>query len=262
MRSIYPLAKGCSQVYSDTGRHASGRLFSIGSASFWVPLLTLLLLTPSCGRYLPKLILLSGEECTETQEMCRKPFPVKPWRAIHAIHITGPFGRKSSVLGVTVVIPATRSIRAVIMSVEGMVLFDASYGGDGTTIHRSIPPLDRGGFSEGLLRDVSLMFMAPEGAWIQIGRTEDRHLVCRWKDDQGRTTDVVFPDDGTWRILRYDRDDSLIRKVNMTGWTGNLLAERVELVAYGIGGYTLDLRLVEAEPLTDYESSFLPAEHP
>lgn len=249
-------------MYSDTGRHASGRLYSIGSVSFWVPLLTLLLLTPSCGRYLPKLILLSGEECAKTQEMCRKPFPVKPWRAIHAIHITGPFGRKSSVLGVTVVIPATRSIRAVIMSVEGMVLFDASYGGNGTTVHRSIPPLDRGGFSEGLLRDVSLMFMAPEGAWNQIGRNEDRQLVCRWKDDQGRTTDVVLPDDGTLRILLYDRGDSLIRKVNMTGWTGNLLAERAELVAYGIGGYTLDLRLVEAEPLTDYESSLLPAEHP
>jgi len=143
------------------------------------------------------------------------------------------------------------------MSVEGMVLFDAGYEGDQATVHRALPPLDRGGFSDGLLRDVSLMFLAPKGIWNQVGRNQDRHLVCRWKDGQGRTTDVVLSDNGTWRIFRYDKYNSLICDVRMTGGEGRFLTERAELVDHGIGGYTLDLRLVEVEPLGEYEGLFL-----
>lgn len=220
---------------------------------------TLLPLLSSCSR-LPRLTPLTGMLHMESEEICREPFPTQPWRAVHSIHISGPFGIESSVIGVTVVDPASRRIRAVILSLEGMVLFDASCEEGVPTVYRAIPPLDRKGFPDGLLRDVSLIFLSPEGVSTQTGRDDKGRLVCRWQNiPTGTTTDVIVFRENRWQLLQYERDNDLKRKVEMQGVPGEEpLTNEIHLSYHGLVGYSLDLSLLEAEFLTDYETLFSP----
>jgi hypothetical protein len=202
-----------------------------------------------CAR-LPKLVPLTGVSRAETEKSCLRPFPDRPWRAVHALYISGPFGHKSSVMGVTIVDPTSGRIRAVILSLEGMVLFDASRKTDVVSVHRALPPLDREGFPEGLIHDVSMMFLAPEGTPDETGLDEERHPVCRWRDESTGILDVVAIGEGRWRILQYGGDRGLEREVDMVAKMGESLAREIRFVCHGMAGYTLDLTLIQAEFLS------------
>jgi len=210
-----------------------------------------------CSR-LPELTPPSGAPCTEATGFCLRPFPARPWRAVHTIHISGPFGHESSVVGVTVVDPASRSIRAVILSLEGVTLFDASSRAGEITVHRAVPPLDRKGFPEGLMHDVSLMFLVPRGTLTQTGRNDEGCLVCRWRDDPSGATDLIFARPDEWQILRYDNGHTLRRELEAAALPGEPLALRIRFSCRGVAGYSLDLGLLEAESLTEYEALFSP----
>jgi hypothetical protein len=220
-------------------------------------ILALALSLCGCSR-LPELTPLSGAPYTETEWLCRRPFPANPWRAVHAIHISGPFGHESSVVGVTVVDPATRRIRAVILSLEGVTLFDASSRDGDITVYRAVPPLNRQGFPEGLMHDVSLIFLLPRGKFAQSGRNDSGCPVCRWMDPSSGATDVIFADQDDWRILQYDGGDTLRREVEAAGRPGEPLAGRIRLSCRGVAGYSLGLDLLEAEVLTKCDELFSP----
>jgi len=206
-------------------------------------------LLAGCGR-LPKLTPAPEIPCAESTEACLKFFPQKPWRAVHALHISGPFGQQSSVMGITVVDPVSRRMRAVILSVEGIVLFDASYDRGVPAVHRAIPPLDRKGFPEGLLHDVSLMFLAPEGAPDRAGIDDEGLPVCRWGNEGSGATDVVIAGQDRRRILQYGPDNTLQREADLEGRPGEALARTIRFSCRGLTGYGLDLTLVEWELLT------------
>jgi len=209
--------------------------------------IALLLLAAGCAR-LPALVPLSGVPRAEVETICLRPFPDRPWRAVHALHISGPLGHASSVLGVTVVDPSSRRIRAVILSLEGIVLFDASRdAAGGVTVHRAVPPLDRKGFPEGLMRDVALIFLAPATPPDEAGLDREGHPVCRWQDPGSGTADLVTLDPVSWRILTYAADRSLEREADLTAPEGGPLASRIRLVSHGFLGYSLDLSLIEVE---------------
>lgn len=213
------------------------------------------ILLSTCSR-LPALRPVPLQEGYRSEHDCLSPFPTRPWRAVHAMHVAGPYRNRASVVGVTIVDPSLRRIRATIFSVEGIVLLDAVRQRGETTIHRALPPLDSQTFVKGLFEDVGLMFLAPESDPDQIGRSEDGDLVCRFEGDRRGTTDVVFPSEGTWLILRYGKNQSLEAGIEAHGTTRYALGERMELEVYGRGGYTIDLKLLEVEFLTEVESFF------
>jgi len=228
----------------------------IVSAPAFLILLIPFLLT-RCSE-LPHITLLSGPESHDFFGLCNQAFPRHPWRALHTIHITGPFNQKNAVIGATIVVPAERRIRAVIMTIEGMVLFDADYSFGVTTCRRAVPPLDHPAFGEGLLRDVSMMFLPLEGERHQIGRDPEGRLICRWINSAQETTDIIAGDNGERHIHHYDRKGKLKRTITMSPPQKNILSQEVELVSYGFPGYTLQLKLLEQEPLSDYENLFTP----
>ncbi len=211
-----------------------------------------------CAR-LPELTPVPGKPLAESERVCRRFFPETPWRSVHALHISGPFGQRSSVMGVTVVDPATRRIRAVILSVEGIVLFDASLEAGTTAVHRALPPLDRKGFPEGLMHDVGLMFLAPKGAPAETGRNPGGRFVCRWQNGAGAVTDLEGLGENHQRVLQYDPDGTLRRQVEMEGTPDSPLAHRILFSCHGLAGYDLDLTLIESGVLAgDPEALFSP----
>ena len=203
----------------------------------------------ACAR-LPDLVPAADMAPLQAAGLCRGPFPTQPWRAVHALHLSGPFGQRQSVMGVTVVDPHTQRIRAVVLSLEGFVLFDASRCGDPVSVLRALPPLDREGFPEGLLRDVSFLFLAPHGPPTHTGRDSAGDFVCRWRDEPEGTLDLVNTPDGGWRILQYDTRSRLRRTAEIPAAPEESLPENARLAYHGIIPYAMDLTLVDAEFLT------------
>jgi len=220
-------------------------------------LVPLLLLACGCAR-LPAITPVGGSTPENAEAICRRPFPDRPWRAVHALQISGPMDHDSALLGVTLVDPSARRIRAVVLSLEGLVLFDATGQAGTVQVHRALPPMDRKGFPEGLMRDVELLFLPPRGALSPLGQDGQDQLVCRWTDEASGTTDLVFEELGRWDLLAYGADHRLQRTARMVPGMQGPLAAEIQLTGHGLLEYTLDLTLLEAQFLQgDYEGEQL-----
>lgn len=208
------------------------------------------LLLPACGgKSLP--VVLPQQAAAVDPHRCAAPFPAGDWQLVHSIEATLPGGHRAFLIGVSVISSAERSIHSVIMTVEGLVLFDARDDGE-VTVRRAVAPFDRKGFAAGLMQDVRLVFFSPPGLPDLSGDLADGSVACRYRVSDGGVIDVVVHEDGSWKILRYDRNNRLTRSVSgryafAAGRnTSHRLADTVELVAEGKPGYKLVMRLLDA----------------
>jgi hypothetical protein len=187
---------------------------------------------------------------------CEGVFPPVPARFVHSVETDFGGGRKGMMLGVTLVRPGERKIRAVLMTIEGLVMFDGRWEAGNATIDRGVPPLDSPHFARGLLEDIGLVFLPPEGTPTAVGFAEDGAPVCRYERDGRETVDVIAGPDGAWRIHRYAgaRRTRTVRAesaISVPGPEGPFSTPRkIALTAKGRAGapdYALSLTLLEAE---------------
>lgn len=184
-------------------------------------------------------------------DRCAALLPARPLRAVHAIDAELPLDGASSLLGVSLIDPSGRRLRAVLISVEGLTLFDASAGPAGLRIHRAVPPLDDPEFGLGLVADVGLLLLRPPGEPVAVGRRAGGRGVCRYRGGAGGWIDLLpAAAAAPARIERWGADRRLRRSAELSrGRDPHGLARRVELSAPGLAGYRLVLELLEAEPL-------------
>lgn len=127
-------------------------------------LLAFIFVTAACSR-LPELKPAAGDFKAGAPQKCRAIFPQGKWQITHAIEAAYPGGGETLLMGVTVIDASPRTIAAALMTVEGVVLLQASL--DKTlTVQRALPPFDREGFAAGLLADIRLMFMEPDAGLV------------------------------------------------------------------------------------------------
>lgn len=227
------------------------------------PLLALLALglaTGGCAG-LPEIIPFSpGPQRAALIQRCQRLQPRTAFRAVHAIEASLPMDQASSVIGASLVDPAGARFRAVLMSVEGLTLFDAVAEGDHMTVFKALPPLDDPDFGLGLMADVALALMAPASAPSAAGRLPDGREACRHVRDDGGVVDLL-PADGDLpgRMDRYGPEQDLLRRVSLGSATGPLgLAANILLTAPGLVGYRLQLTLLQASPVTPDDALFSP----
>jgi hypothetical protein len=213
-------------------------------------ILLMVLMPAACG-HLPEIRTVDDSTAASRTAGCADIFPRGQWQLVHVIEIFPPAGSKQTVLGIIQISSELRTFRCVLMSIEGLVLFEADFDG-AVTIQRAIPPLDKPGMAEGIVRDISLLFLAPEQPCIAAGLSRNAAWICRYpSSDQGYQDIILYPD-GRWEIRRYDQSRRLTRTVapiaredlNVDGWPS-----RVALKAHGFGGYRLRMRLTEAVSL-------------
>jgi len=182
---------------------------------------------------------------------CGAIFPHGQWQLVHAIEIFPPAGSKQTVLGIVQLSSEQRTFHCVLMTIEGLVLFEADFDG-AVTIQRALPPLDKPGMAEGIVQDISLLFFAPEQPCTAAGLSKDAAWICRYPyADQGQE-DVVLQPDGLWEIRRYNQSHRLMRTIAPMAkedLNAGGLPSRVVLKAHGLGGYELRMSLIEAVPL-------------
>ena len=198
-------------------------------------------LTLSCGS-LPDLRPVNDYDARHLRAKCASSFLAAQWRFIHSIEAALPNGDRGSMMGVTVADPVTRSIHCVIMTIEGLVLFEAKSGAD-MQVMRAIPPFDNMSFARSLMDDVSLVYFEP--AMEPYAGKVDECSVCRYKD-KVFTVDLLAKGGG-WEIRKYSQGKSLIRVVKASDLTEDGLPRKIHLRAPGMPGYSLFLNLIEAE---------------
>ncbi len=216
------------------------------------PLLMMLVAAGCAG--LPTLAPISGPAAKRLETACATPFVHRPWRFLHSITATVAGHRKSGILGLTIVRPENRSVRCVVMTIEGLVLLDAR---DDGTLHeaRALPPFDRRGFAQGKINDIRLFFFGPLGPVVARGRLPSGAQVCRYRNPDGSTEDVEIDSGRRWTIRKYDRRGRLFRTVRVlppeagAAPTPGGFPRRISLTAEGRLGYALTLELLEAKPL-------------
>lgn len=191
---------------------------------------------------------------TQLSRTCDNLFPNGKWQFVHSIETTMPGGQKGLLMGVIVISSRDKTVQCAIMTIEGIVVFDARHD-QRLVIQRAVPPFDSENFAEGLIRDIQLIFFRPEGLLIETGNDKDGASICRYRKPDGRIVDLVIQSDRSWQIRQYNRNLRLNRTVTASFSKKNPAAEhpaipdRLELTAHGVGGYNLMMDLVEAVPL-------------
>lgn len=178
----------------------------------------------------------------EGEIACDRFFVRDSWQFVHRLRVRAPGNTTLALLGVTVVSARRGSLQTALMTPEGMVLFEAETGPE-LKVERSVPPFDREGFARGLMDDVKMIFLVPEGS-AEPGTFEDGAVGCRYRLAAGGWLDAAWEPNGVRRIVRYDSSGKRIREVILErGAPGR---GRMVLTATGSAGYRIEMEAVEA----------------
>ena len=214
------------------------------------------ILTASCAR-LPQLKTDNASAGGGQISACSAVFPTDRWRMVHSIE-TVIAGRPAGVvMGITIVDPIAREVQAVIMTLEGLILFHARHSSDRTDILRAVAPFDSQNFAKGLIDDVRLLFLAPVGVDSLSGISSSGAFTCRYIRSDASAVDVVPGQKGGWMLLQYDKRAKLRRKVtahppqDCATATDGRLPCHIDVEAFRRPAYTLRMSLIEAEILTE-----------
>ena len=169
------------------------------------------------------------------------------YQVTHSIKAELPNNNKALLIGLTSIDPSLKSMHAVLMTVEGLVLFDVIYKDNIPRIDRAVPPFDSPDFSGGLLDDLKLIFFTPDGKIIESGILKNIGYVERYRSDDGTTTDVIAVKKGIAKINKYDYRNTLTRTAKIISATSEGVPREIELIAHGFLGYSLYLELINAE---------------
>lgn len=213
-------------------------------------LLCTLLFFISCST-IPKLGTLDSAAIHGVENECRIMFPSRGWQFVHSIEATLQGRQKAFLIGITDISPDLGRVHCIIMTIEGLVVFDA-LSDQKTVIKRGIRPFDSMAFAEGLMNDIKLVFFSPDGAIIETGMLGKGSYVCRYGNDGNTIVDLIANPDRTREIKQY-KNGELARsvKAHLKKDVHNVeqyaVPDRLELTAHGVHEYALVLRLIRAE---------------
>ena len=192
----------------------------------------------------PGEVLLQGEP--EDLKRCAALFPSGPWECVHKIEAVIQGGMSSSLLGITKGDPAGRRLNTVLLTPEGFILFEAEQNGDAISVLKAVPPFDSPAFANGLMEDVNLLFLPPQGGALKSGRTADGDVLCRWESSSGYREELSLS--RVIKISLLDRHGDLIKEALLTAPFVKGLASQVELRTLKPAPYKLKMTLLQGPP--------------
>ena len=213
----------------------------------WVVFILGMSLLTSCAG-LPPITAVPAPAASKSVSACQGAFPKGKWQFAHAIGASLPGGGETRLMGVTEISPNSGRIHAVMMTIEGLVLFDALFDGK-ITINRGVAPFDSQAFAGGLMDDIRLIFFEPEGAAVDAGLIRDGLQVCRYRVSEDTVVDVMVRPHGMLEIRKY-ANGRLMRKVEIQQ-NHVPVPEKVVLTAYEPARYSLNMRLISADQIKE-----------
>lgn len=177
---------------------------------------------------------------------CFAMFPAGPWECIHKIEAAIGEGGSFSLLGVTKGDPADRKLHTALLSPEGFILFEAEQREDRVSVLKALAPFDSAAFARGLMEDVNLLFLPPEGWPSKWGRRADGAILCQWKSPDGSRREIT--PSTVRKISLWDRHGNLVKEALLQAPFVHGLASQMELRAYQPAPYRLKMTLLHGVP--------------
>lgn len=219
-----------------------------------LPLVTMLLAACGTTRHTP-LPAMTALTSAPIADRCTSFFPRGRWQLTHAINFRLADGTNGNAVGVLII--DGNELSCALMTIEGLTLFAARSQSDGTLqVLRALPPFDSPGFAAGLIADVRAVFLPPSSVG-SVGRLADGRVQCRFATGL-EVTDVLPEMDGCFRLSTYaptgSSGETPVQTRTVDAHTckklgSALLAHELNLTGHGAAGYTLNMRLLSAEPL-------------
>ena len=210
-------------------------------------LLLTLLLVSCAGTDIPLPMLTPAPD---RKSDCAPLFPQGNYQFVHLIEFSMTGGNHGTAMGVTVT--SGNGIESALMTVEGFVLFAAGFT-DTLTVHRAVPPFDKPGFADGMMRDIRTIFLQPQGKKL-IGSLPDSTSVCRTIENNGQTTDILSTPGHGRQLNIYSSGRQLQSKISGHGCTVNLdgtpIPKTLTLTSLQMGSYSLKMTLISAEKIS------------
>ncbi len=185
-------------------------------------------------------------------------FPADSFQFVHAIELTMPGSHSAMLMGVVNIHPRHRAIHCVVMTLEGLVLFEADHTRDAFIIHRAIPPFDSQALARGLVSDIELIFFRPRGRLDGWGKLENKNTILRFSEPDSGTIDIVIsPDRTIWTqnlrtsSHRIKRCVTYIFPQGATNSQAPVFPRSITLTAAFPSRYTLTMTLTDASLITD-----------
>ncbi len=147
-------------------------------------------------------------------------------------------------------------LASVLLTPEGMTVFEATYEGGEVKVQRSLPPLDKPAFARRLFADVRLMLSRPPGSVAASGRLEDGRRACRYRDGES-AIDVILEQDGGFSVIDYGGGTSSKRLLRAYPPLKGGFPSRVELRVSGLVGYSLRFSLLRVERQSSIDNKAL-----
>jgi hypothetical protein len=179
---------------------------------------------------------------------CYAIFPAEPWESVHKIEATIWGGGFSTLLGVTRGDPIERRLHSLLLTPEGFILFEAELRDGKIRTLKAVPPFDSPAFTRGLMEDVTLLFLCPQGKPASWTKKGDGTRTCLWEGPDGSRTEIKGSMELGWRILRQDDQGDVTREVSLNGPFLQGLASHLELRAFKPASYKLRMTLLQAAP--------------
>jgi hypothetical protein len=192
----------------------------------------------------PETPLLPG--APEDLDRCVALFPSEPWECVHTIEADIQGGMSSSLLGITKGDPAGRKLHTVLLTPEGFILFEAEQHGDTISVLKAVAPFESPAFARGLMEDVDLLFLPPQGRASKWGRTAEGAVLCQWESSAGYREELSLST--VMKISLVDRHGDLVKEALLTPPFVRGLASRMELRAHKPASYKLKMTLLRGTP--------------
>lgn len=215
---------------------------SIAAVLLW------LLLCSACARLPAIHPPTGGSPGQHTPSDCLGIYPQGDWQFVHIIQAIPPNDQQYTMTGVVRMSSEQRTLHCVLLTLEGLVLFEARIDDKDVSVLRALPPFDAPGFARGLVDDLMLIFLPPDNPPEIWGNMADGIFACRFSEDSDGTRDVVLPPAGPWEVRRYSHRGGLQKTLKADN--NRSIPDRMILKTHGVLGYDLVLTLVEAEQLT------------
>lgn len=202
------------------------------------------LLLAGCAASLPPIV--PGAD----PQPCAAFFVKGRWQFTHTVAVSVAGKTRGALVGAITVDTAGAAVHCALMTVEGLVIFEAQ-DQRGLEVIRALPPFNDDDYARGMMADLHLLFLPPAGPVAAAGRTADNHAACRFVQSDGAVVDVIATGDGGWAIRRYDDRRRIDKEIVATAGAPETpaIARRMVLTGHGLPGYTLTMDLIDARPV-------------
>jgi hypothetical protein len=193
---------------------------------------------------MPETALLPG--APEELQRCFALFPSGPWECVHKIEAVIQEGMPFVLLGITKGDPADRKLHTALLTPEGFILFEAEQLEDTISVLKAVAPFDSAAFARGLMEDVSLLFLPPQGGPSKWGRSADGAILCQWESPDGSRREISLST--VLKISLRDRHGDLVKEALLKAPFVKGLASQMELRAHKPAPYRLKMTLLSGTP--------------